>query len=62
LAEDVSGINIPKLNELQKSKNLGVDNSEFVIDGLIENHVVDETVDLLSVSSQPLNSVSIDIL
>ena len=58
----MSGINIPKLNELQKSKNLGVDNSEFVIDGLIENHVVDETVDLLSVSSQPLNSVSIDIL
>ena len=48
VGQQVHGINISHLNESKLSKDLGVDDSEVVVYGLVEDHVVDKTINLLT--------------
>ena len=53
---------ISHLKKLQLSKNLTIHNPKVVINGLIENHVVDHLVDLLANCSDLFDSILIDVL
>ena len=57
LLQEVLSIFISELNELQLSKNLRVDNSELVIDGLVEDHVVDMLIQWVTNHSKSSNTV-----
>jgi len=61
LFQELNGILISHLKELEVAHDLGVDNSEVIIDCLIEDQVVADGVQLLILGSQSLDSVVVDI-
>lgn len=58
----MQGVLVSQLDESQLSEDLGVHDSQVIVDSLIENHVIDHRVDLLSDGSDPLDTVDIDVL
>jgi len=62
LHKHVFSIGVSELNDTELSQNLSKDNSELIINGLVENHMVNESIDCFSNSSQSFNTVNIDML
>lgn len=62
MVKQLQSIFVSHLDKSALSQDLRVNNSEVIVDGLIENHVVHELVYLLSDRSDFLDSVDIDIL
>lgn len=58
----MKGIFVSHLDEFQLSENLWVNNSKVIVYRLIEDQVVDDTVDLLSYCSDLIDTVDIDVL
>ena len=62
LLQELQGVFVSQLDELELSQDLGVDDSQIIIDGLVEDHVIYMSVDLFSDCSNPFNTVDIDVL
>jgi len=62
LVQQLKGILVSELDEPQLLEDLGVDYSEVVVDSLVEHHVVDVLVDLLTDLTKALNAMDINQL
>lgn len=62
LLQELKGITIPELYCLKLPKDLGVDNAEIVIDGLVEDHVVNVGVYYFTHCAQSFDTVYVDVL
>lgn len=62
LFQEMQSVLVPQLNELQDSQDLRVDNPQFIIYRLVEHNVVDVRVQFLSLSSQNVNSININVV
>jgi len=62
VVQQVDGILVPELNELKRIEYLVVDNPQVVIDSLIEDHVVDQRVDLFPGFPKSADSMNVDVL
>jgi len=58
----MDSISVSELKELDVSHDLIVDNSKIIVNGLIEDHVVNELLDLFSFGSDSLDSIHINVL
>lgn len=58
----MNGILVSQLDVLEVPHDLHVDDSKVIVDGLVENHVINQLLDLLSLGSDSLNSIDVDVL
>jgi len=58
----MDSISVSELKELDVSHDLIVNNSKIIVNGLIEDHVVNELLDLFSFGSDSLDSIHINVL
>jgi hypothetical protein len=57
----MNGINIPQLNELDIFHDLRVDNPKIIIHSLVKYHVVDKLSNLLTILSDSMNTIDINV-
>ena len=62
LLKELLGILVSQLDEPELSQNLCINDSEVIINCLVEDHVVDMGVDDLTDCSNSLDTVYIDVL
>jgi len=53
---------VSELKEFDVSHDLIIHNSKVIINCLVEDHVIDKLLDLLSFSSDSLNAIDVNVL
>ena len=61
LIQELESIFISHLDEPQLSEDLSVHDSQVIVNSLIEDHVVNDGVNLFTHSSDPLYSVNVNV-
>jgi len=62
LVQELQGILISELDKLKLREHRTIYNSEIFINSLVEHHVINEGAHRVSLGSQPLQPINIDVL